>query len=99
MADDVLIGAKGVRQAYMIGRMAERERYLFAEIEKLLDAPFKRYSLCMYARLAFAVAARLEREVLSHDRFLNNRSDSQSGSSARQVVGVDRKSAEASGSR
>jgi hypothetical protein len=32
----------------------------FAEIEKFLGAPVKRYSSGMYARLAFAVAAHLE---------------------------------------
>jgi len=36
----------------------------FAEIEKFLDTPVKHYSSGMYVRLAFAVAAHLEPEVL-----------------------------------
>src|SRR4029077_1262424 len=36
----------------------------FAEVEKFLDTPVKRYSLGMYVRLAFAVAAHLEPEIL-----------------------------------
>ncbi len=36
----------------------------FAEIERFLDTPVKRYSSGMYVRLAFAVAAHLEPEIL-----------------------------------
>jgi lipopolysaccharide transport system ATP-binding protein len=36
----------------------------FAEIEQFLDTPVKRYSSGMYVRLAFAVAAHLEPEIL-----------------------------------
>jgi lipopolysaccharide transport system ATP-binding protein len=39
----------------------------FAEIEKFLDTPVKRYSSGMYVRLAFAVAAHLEPEILLLD--------------------------------
>lgn len=42
----------------------------FAEIEKFLDTPVKRYSSGMYVRLAFAVAAHLEPEVLIVDEVL-----------------------------
>lgn len=42
----------------------------FAEIEKFLDTPVKRYSSGMYVRLAFAVAAHLEPEVLLVDEVL-----------------------------
>jgi lipopolysaccharide transport system ATP-binding protein len=42
----------------------------FAEIEKFLDTPVKRYSSGMYVRLAFAVAAHLEPEVLLVDEIL-----------------------------
>jgi lipopolysaccharide transport system ATP-binding protein len=42
----------------------------FAEIEKFLDTPVKRYSSGMYVRLAFAVAAHLEPEVLVVDEVL-----------------------------
>src|SRR5262249_59656339 len=42
----------------------------FAEIEKFLDTPVKRYSSGMYVRLAFAVAAHLEPEILMVDEVL-----------------------------
>jgi lipopolysaccharide transport system ATP-binding protein len=42
----------------------------FAEIEKFLDTPVKRYSSGMYVRLAFAVAAHLEPEILVVDEVL-----------------------------
>jgi lipopolysaccharide transport system ATP-binding protein len=42
----------------------------FAEIEKFLDTPIKRYSSGMYVRLAFAVAAHLEPEILLVDEVL-----------------------------
>lgn len=43
----------------------------FAEIEKFLDTPVKRYSSGMYVRLAFAVAAHLEPEILLVDEVLS----------------------------
>jgi len=42
----------------------------FADIERFLDTPVKRYSSGMYVRLAFAVAAHLEPEVLIVDEVL-----------------------------
>src|SRR5205823_2718546 len=42
----------------------------FAEIERFLDTPVKRYSSGMYVRLAFAVAAHLEPEILIVDEVL-----------------------------
>jgi len=56
-------------------RKAEVERKFdeisaFAEIEKFLDTPVKRYSSGMYVRLAFAVAAHLEPEILVVDEVL-----------------------------
>lgn len=42
----------------------------FAEVEKFLDTPVKRYSSGMYVRLAFAVAAHLEPEILILDEVL-----------------------------
>lgn len=42
----------------------------FAEIEQFLDTPVKRYSSGMYVRLAFAVAAHLEQEILILDEVL-----------------------------
>ena len=42
----------------------------FAEVEKFLDTPVKRYSSGMYVRLAFGVAAHLEPEVLVVDEVL-----------------------------
>jgi lipopolysaccharide transport system ATP-binding protein len=43
----------------------------FAEVERFLDTPVKRYSSGMYVRLAFAVAAHLEPEVLLVDEVLS----------------------------
>jgi lipopolysaccharide transport system ATP-binding protein len=56
-------------------RKAEIDRKLdeivaFSEIEKFLDTPVKRYSSGMYVRLAFAVAAHLEPEILIVDEVL-----------------------------
>ncbi len=56
-------------------RRAEIDRKLdeivaFAEIEKFLDTPVKHYSSGMYVRLAFAVAAHLEPEILLVDEVL-----------------------------
>jgi lipopolysaccharide transport system ATP-binding protein len=56
-------------------RRAEIKRKLdeiiaFSEIEKFLDTPVKRYSSGMYVRLAFAVAAHLEPEILVVDEVL-----------------------------
>src|SRR4029077_6641280 len=43
----------------------------FGEVEKFLDTPVKRYSSGMYVRLAFAVAAHLEPEILLVDEVLS----------------------------
>ncbi len=56
-------------------RRAEIERKFdeivaFSEIEKFLETPVKRYSSGMYVRLAFAVAAHLEPEILLVDEVL-----------------------------
>src|SRR5262249_11227777 len=42
----------------------------FAEVERFLDTPVKRYSSGMYVRLAFAVAAHLRPEILVVDEVL-----------------------------
>src|SRR5207237_1055370 len=42
----------------------------FAEVEEFLDTPVKRYSSGMYVRLAFAVAAHLNPEILIVDEVL-----------------------------
>lgn len=56
-------------------RKAEIERKFdeivaFAEVEQFIDTPVKRYSTGMYVRLAFAVAAHLETEILLVDEVL-----------------------------
>ncbi len=51
-------------------RLRFDEIVAFAEIEKFLDTPVKRYSSGMYVRLAFAVAAHLEPEILLVDEVL-----------------------------
>ncbi|MBX9944456.1 MAG: ABC transporter ATP-binding protein [Reyranella sp.] len=43
----------------------------FSGVEKFIDTPVKRYSVGMYARLAFAVAAHLETEILFVDEVLS----------------------------
>ena len=57
-------------------RRAEIERKFdeivaFAELEKFIDTPVKRYSSGMYMRLAFSVAAHLEPEILFVDEVLS----------------------------
>jgi len=52
-----------------IGRKFD-EIVAFAEVEKFLDTPVKRYSSGMYVRLAFAVAAHLDPEILVVDEVL-----------------------------
>ena len=54
----------------------------FAEVERFLDTPVKRYSSGMYMRLAFAVAAHLEPEVLIIDEVLAVGGTSRSSASA-----------------
>jgi lipopolysaccharide transport system ATP-binding protein len=46
------------------------EMVAFAEVEKFIDTPVKHYSSGMYLRLAFAVAAHLEPEILLVDEVL-----------------------------
>jgi lipopolysaccharide transport system ATP-binding protein len=46
------------------------EMVAFAEVERFIDTPVKRYSTGMYVRLAFAVAAHLEPEILVVDEVL-----------------------------
>jgi lipopolysaccharide transport system ATP-binding protein len=58
----------GMRQAEI--RKKFDEIVDFAEVEKFLDTPVKRYSSGMYVRLAFAVAAHLEPEILIVDEVL-----------------------------
>jgi lipopolysaccharide transport system ATP-binding protein len=53
-----------------IGRKFD-EIVAFAEVERFLDTPVKRYSSGMYVRLAFAVAAHLEPEILIVDEVLS----------------------------
>ena len=65
----------------------------FAEVERFLDTPVKRYSSGMYVRLAFAVAAHLEPEVLIIDEVLAV------GDSAFQKKSVGRMEAAGQGGR
>jgi len=57
-----------------MGKMEIRRKFdeivAFSEVEKFLDMPVKRYSSGMYVRLAFAVAAHLEPEILLVDEVL-----------------------------
>ena len=58
----------GMRKAE-IGRKFD-EIVAFAEVEKFIDTPVKHYSSGMYVRLAFAVAAHLEPDILLVDEVL-----------------------------
>ena len=58
----------GMSRAEIRGRFDEI--VAFAEVERFLDTPVKRYSSGMYVRLAFAVAAHLEPEILIVDEVL-----------------------------
>jgi lipopolysaccharide transport system ATP-binding protein len=58
----------GMRRREIAGKFDEI--VAFAEVEKFLDTPVKRYSSGMYVRLAFAVAAHLEPEILIVDEVL-----------------------------
>jgi lipopolysaccharide transport system ATP-binding protein len=58
----------GMSKAEIDSKM--KEIIEFSEIEKFIDTPVKRYSSGMYVRLAFAVAAHLEPEILIVDEVL-----------------------------
>lgn len=58
----------GMSRAEMLSKFDEI--VAFAEVEKFLDTPVKRYSSGMYVRLAFAVAAHIEPEILVVDEVL-----------------------------
>jgi len=58
----------GMRKAEIARRFDEI--VAFSEVEKFIDTPVKRYSSGMYLRLAFAVAAHLEPEILLVDEVL-----------------------------
>ncbi len=58
----------GMRQAEIARKFDEI--VAFAEVEKFVDTPVKHYSSGMYMRLAFAVAAHLEPEILIVDEVL-----------------------------
>jgi lipopolysaccharide transport system ATP-binding protein len=58
----------GMTRREIIARF--EEIVAFAEVEKFLDTPVKHYSTGMYVRLAFAVAAHLDAEILIVDEVL-----------------------------
>jgi len=58
----------GMRRAEIVRKFDEI--VAFAEVERFLDTPVKRYSSGMYVRLAFAVAAHLEPDILVVDEVL-----------------------------
>ncbi len=58
----------GMRRREIAGRFAEI--VAFAELERFIDTPVKHYSSGMYMRLAFAVAAHLDAEILLIDEVL-----------------------------
>jgi lipopolysaccharide transport system ATP-binding protein len=58
----------GMKKAEIVRKFDEI--VAFSEVEKFIDTPVKRYSSGMYVRLAFAVAAHLEPEILIVDEVL-----------------------------
>ncbi|MGE0705471.1 MAG: ABC transporter ATP-binding protein, partial [Vicinamibacterales bacterium] len=58
----------GMEKAEIVNKFDEI--VAFAEVDRFLDTPVKRYSSGMYVRLAFAVAAHLEPEILLVDEVL-----------------------------
>src|SRR5204862_1402824 len=58
----------GMRKAEIVSKFDEI--VAFSEIERFLDTPVKHYSSGMYVRLAFAVAAHLDPEILIVDEVL-----------------------------
>lgn len=58
----------GMKKAEIVGKFYEI--VAFAEVEKFIDTPVKHYSSGMYMRLAFAVAAHLDPEILFVDEVL-----------------------------
>lgn len=58
----------GMKKAEIVRKFDEI--VAFAEVEKFIDTPVKRYSSGMYVRLAFAVAAHLEPEIMLVDEVL-----------------------------
>ena len=58
----------GMKKAEITNKLDEI--IAFAEVEKFVDTPVKRYSSGMYVRLAFAVAAHLDPEILLVDEVL-----------------------------
>jgi len=58
----------GMKRSEIVSKLDEI--VAFAEIDQFLDTPVKRYSSGMYVRLAFAVAAHLETEILIVDEVL-----------------------------
>src|SRR5438094_22905 len=70
------VRAEGLGKRYVLGltRRAIQRRFdsivEFAEVTRFLDTPIKRYSRGMKMRLAFAVAAHLEPEILVVDEVL-----------------------------
>jgi lipopolysaccharide transport system ATP-binding protein len=59
----------GMRRAEIVRRFDEI--IAFAEVERFIDTPVKRYSSGMYVRLAFSVAAHLEPEIMLVDEVLS----------------------------
>lgn len=68
--ENILLGGAviGMKRSEIMNRFDEI--VAFSEVEKFLDTPVKRYSSGMYMRLAFAVAAHLEPEILIVDEVL-----------------------------
>jgi lipopolysaccharide transport system ATP-binding protein len=68
--DNVFLSGTILGMAYDEVKERFDEIVAFAEVERFMDTPVKRYSSGMYVRLAFAVAAFLEPEILIVDEVL-----------------------------
>lgn len=69
--ENIFLNGAIMGMSYLAMKRKFDEIVAFAEIEKFLDTPVKRYSSGMYARLGFAVAAHLDADLLIIDEVLS----------------------------
>ena len=68
--ENILLNGAIMGMSYQMIKMKFDEIVAFAEIEKFLDTPIKRYSSGMFMRLGFAIAAHLDSDIMIVDEVL-----------------------------